>query len=94
MTDTHDNAEAELDDIMEDLIVGHNFEYARGVLLHWRGKAVLEAVNDAVARLPKPRPLEPDVSGESSLQTRIGYNAGVRDCREVLQAMLTEGPVK
>ena len=30
--------ETELDDIMEDLIVGHNFEYARKALLEWHNK--------------------------------------------------------
>lgn len=30
--------EKDLDDIMEDLIVGHNFEYARKALLEWHNK--------------------------------------------------------
>ena len=30
--------EEELDDIMEDLMVGHNFEYARKALLEWHNK--------------------------------------------------------
>lgn len=30
--------EDELDNIMEDLITGHNFDYARKVLLEWHKK--------------------------------------------------------
>lgn len=30
--------EKELDDIMEDLIIGHNFDYARKALLEWHNK--------------------------------------------------------
>lgn len=33
-----EDVEKELDDIMEGLIVGHNFEYARKALLEWHNK--------------------------------------------------------
>lgn len=33
-----EDLEKELDEIMEDLIVGHNFDYARGALLKWHEK--------------------------------------------------------
>lgn len=33
------DVEKELDDIMEDLIVGHNFDYARKALLEWKNKS-------------------------------------------------------
>lgn len=48
VTDSPENdaSEPELDDIMEDLAAGHNFDYARKALLAWRDKAVEEALLD------------------------------------------------
>lgn len=40
---SNDDVEKELDDIMEDLITGHNFEYARKALLEWHNKHKAQA---------------------------------------------------
>lgn len=55
-TNTHpdpkDNDELqELDNIMEDLIVGHNFEYARKALLGWHSTHVMRALERVNGRL-------------------------------------------
>lgn len=44
--DTNNTPTSELDDIMEDLIVGHNFEYARKALIEWHNKHVGEKIED------------------------------------------------
>ena len=41
------NSERELDSIMEDLIVGHNFDYARTALIAWKDQAVAAARSNA-----------------------------------------------
>lgn len=48
-----ENMEKELDEIMEDLIVGHNFEYARKALLEWRKNEILKTrieISDSIKR--------------------------------------------
>lgn len=42
--------EEKLDDIMEDLMVGHNFDYARGALLELLRESVIEGRQQVIDR--------------------------------------------
>lgn len=44
----------ELDDIMEDLIVGHNFNYARQAIINWHNANLHKAIGNEEVEMPNP----------------------------------------
>lgn len=64
-----------------------HYEVRFMALLHQYRLQVLDEVG---ARGPKDRPLEPEISGESSHHTRTGYNSANNAWRTILQQMREE----